>query len=296
LSRGADDMCQRPYLAVCLCFKDSAAYLEEWLLFHYVQGFRRFYLYNNESSDGWRRVVAPWVADGLVECFDYPGLGVQHQIYEDCLARARHRVTWLAFLDDDEFLYPTGSISLSASLSSYERHAGVAVPWVLFGSGGVVRQTDEWVIRRFQLSAGAPDNHLKCIVRPDRIVRPLVIGHSFEPVPGYQVVDENENVVAAALHPAPSIRTFRINHYIMKSWQEFRFRRSRPQANTGRVKPHSDAAWREWDGSWSAVRDASALSFVAEMEELQNRRRRLLARIRRAVRKLSARAFPSRRD
>ncbi len=261
-------------IGACLCFKDSAAYLEEWLLFHYVQGIRRFYLYDNESSDDWGSIVAPWIKYGIVTATRYPGKGVQAEIYDHCLQRARGEVEWLAFIDDDEFLFPCGGESLPDLLADYDAYAGLAVSWVLLGSAGVERASREWVIRRFTGSAGGADAHVKCVVRPERVVRSRVIGHSFEPVPGFQIVDENRRPLTEPQNPVPSTARVRINHYLIKSWEEWRFRRSRPQANTGAPTPLPESSWREWDRQWSGVRDESALRFLGPMEELKKQRAR----------------------
>jgi hypothetical protein len=259
-------------LALCLCFKDSAAYLEEWLLFHYIQGFRRFYLYNNESSDHWRRVVRPWVRDGLVETIDFPGTAVQAAVYEDCLQRARGKVDWLGFIDDDEFVFSATERPLSEVLKDFRGHAGVAISWVLYGSGANQRAERGWVIERFYRCNGVPDHHVKCIVRPERIQRSVNLGHQFEPVAGYIIVDENGRPMMESLNDQPSGCKLRINHYLIKSWEEWRVRRRRPQANTGQVTPHSEAQWREWDVYWSEHIDRSAQRFLPEMRALRRKR------------------------
>jgi hypothetical protein len=256
-------------LGACLCFKDSAAYLEEWLLFHYVQGFRKFYLYDNESTDSWPSIVVPWIEKGVVETFVYPGRAVQQEIYDDCLRRACGVVTWLAFVDDDEFLFPTVGGSLDSILAEYEAYAGIAVSWVLFGSGRAERSSPAWVIDRFRASTGIADNHVKCVVRPERVIRSLQIGHSFEPKPGFVIVDENKRPLAESLNSNPTVHRLRINHYLVKSWEEWQHRRGRPQANTGMVTPHSEQQWREWDVSWSQCEDLSALAYLEQMQRVK---------------------------
>lgn len=249
-------------IAACLCFKDSAHYLDEWLRFHFVQGFRRFYLYDNESSDGWRETVAPWVDAGLVQAKSYPGRGVQSEMYDDCLNRARGEVQWLAFIDDDEFLFPSGDVTLAQALEPFGATAGVAVNWMLYGSSGIEKAEPGWVIERFTRRLVNPDPHVKCIVQPERIARSRIIGHVFDPLPGYDVVDENFRPLRDPLSATPSVSRLRINHYLMKSWEEWRARRTRPQADTGAPTPHPESDWRKWDAAWSTTEDRSALRFI----------------------------------
>jgi Glycosyltransferase family 92 len=256
-------------IGICLCFKDCAPYLEEWLLFHFVQGVRRFYLYNNDSQDDWLAVAAPWIRRGLVVPVNFPGLGKQQAIYDHCLRRARGEVDWLAFLDDDEFLFPTRNETLSAALANYANFAGVAVSWVVAGSGGREHATPGWVLERFPATIGSADRHVKCIVRPERVMRSKVIGHMFYPTRDCQIVDENMVPLSEPLNPAPSAARLRINHYLIKSWEEWRVRRARPRASTGEPPLIAEGDWRAWDAHWAKVPDATGVRFMPAMRAAQ---------------------------
>src|SRR5919108_3802620 len=68
----SDDDGRRPrtrppdhYLAACAIYRDEAPYLSEWIEFHRLVGFERFYLYDNLSSDHHREVLAPYVDEGI---------------------------------------------------------------------------------------------------------------------------------------------------------------------------------------------------------------------------------------
>jgi hypothetical protein len=256
-------------IAACLCFKDSASYLEEWLLFHHLQGIRRFYLYDNESTDDWRPIVEPWIRRGLAEAISFPGAGVQSAVYDDCLQRARGEVEWLAFIDDDEFLFPVGDEKLSDALHDFRDHAGVAVAWVVYGSNGHEHAGPEWVLERFPRSVGHADNHVKCIVRPERVIRSVVVGHMFEAVPPFAIVDERKAPLEVPRSPTPSANRLRINHYMIKSWSEWRRRRLRPRVDTGDIAPNSESDWRGWDPLNSRVEDRGAQRFIPAMLALR---------------------------
>jgi hypothetical protein len=259
-------------IAACLCFRDSAAYLHEWLLFHRVQGITRFYLYDNDSADDYLPVLAPWLRDGTVRVKKWPGAAQQRAMFDDCLARADADgdVEWLAFIDDDEFLFSAHLRPLGEALARYAAQPGVAVAWWLYGSGGLQRRTRDWAIERFTLSAGRPDQHVKCIVRPSRIAHATISPHSFVTRDGSLLVDENFRPMTGALNPAPSASVLRVNHYLTKSWEECIERRFlRAEINTGKLKPLTVEQWREWDGQWSAVRDPIATAFVPAMRALE---------------------------
>ena len=52
------------YLSVCAIYKNEARYLAEWLEFHLLAGVEHFFLYNNNSTDDHREVLAPYLRAG----------------------------------------------------------------------------------------------------------------------------------------------------------------------------------------------------------------------------------------
>ncbi len=60
------------YLSVCAIYKNEARYLAEWIEFHLLAGVEHFFLYDNNSTDDHRDVLAPYVRAGLVSVTDWP--------------------------------------------------------------------------------------------------------------------------------------------------------------------------------------------------------------------------------
>lgn len=54
-------------LVMAAMFKDEAPYLREWILYHRMVGVEHFWLYNNDSTDNWSEVLAPFIDEGLVD-------------------------------------------------------------------------------------------------------------------------------------------------------------------------------------------------------------------------------------
>ena len=251
----------RDYLSACLCFKDSAAYLSEWLAFYTVLGVEHFYLYDNDSSDNYEAAIKPFLERGVVTLIRFPGAGVQGKIYQHCLTTYGHRTRWLLFSDDDEFLFPVKDCSLQEALAPYERYAGVAIPWAMYGSSGHVMRPSGLVIQNYVRRAAAPDPQVKCVVNPGCIVEPIVIAHQFR-CRGSLMVDEKFHPIREPIAPLATMDVFRLNHYATKSREEMRERRSRIQANTGAPSPLSMAQWIALDETYNAVEDGIALRYV----------------------------------
>ncbi|MDR2769872.1 MAG: glycosyltransferase family 92 protein, partial [Rickettsiales bacterium] len=58
--RGMDE------LSIICMVRDEAPYLREWIEYHRLAGVSRFYLFDNESKDDIRRILQPYVDEGLV--------------------------------------------------------------------------------------------------------------------------------------------------------------------------------------------------------------------------------------
>ena len=93
-------------LAITAIFKDEAPYLKEWLDYHLLAGVEHFYVYNNNSSDDYEKVLAPYVEKNLVTLTDFPGKMMQMPAYEDAIEKYRFDCRYMAFIDIDEFVYP----------------------------------------------------------------------------------------------------------------------------------------------------------------------------------------------
>jgi len=245
------------YLAICAIFKDEASYLAEWIAFHQLMGVEHFYLYNNDSSDDFANVLLPFVDAGVVTVHDWPipfHERAQFKAYTHCLESVRSSVRWLACIDIDEFLFTPAGETLVEALGDYEAWPGVVVHWQVYGSAGQQEQSTEPVIERFPWRA--PSNWIrnrkvKSIVDPSRTTAPAGV-HHFRYTGGLLAVDETGAAVQVKprarfkkrLKPwygklgpllrymdpysaadidrkAVSVERLRINHYPVKSYQEF---------------------------------------------------------------------------
>ncbi len=243
------------YLSICATFKDEAPYMPEWIEFHRRVGVEHFFLYDNLSSDGSKEVLEPWVGAGLVTLSDCSipfEQGGQSWAYADALRRAHGRTRWLAFIDLDEFLFSPGGTPLLEVLKDYEQHPGVVVNWQVYGSSGLTTRPNGLVIESFltrAMTQWVRNRRVKSIVDPERALRPIG-PHFFEYADGALAVTENHEPVRVIERPAwtrrirrglsrlPLIQTdpyavressvkhvsvgrLRLNHYAVRSQQEF---------------------------------------------------------------------------
>src|SRR6266849_2214605 len=139
-SVAAEEYRVRYELTACLKFKNVARFLPEWIEFHQIVGFEHFYLYNNNSTDDYLGALAPYREEGSVTLYEWPEIPAFPKSDEHCVARHRHEARWIAFLDDDEFLFPIKGADVRKVLKRYEAYPAVAVHWLMFGSSGHLRR------------------------------------------------------------------------------------------------------------------------------------------------------------
>ncbi len=128
------------YVSVCAIFKNEGKYLREWIEYHLTAGIEHFYLYNNFSDDNYKKVLAPYVKEGIVTLTDWPVEHGQRSAYNDCVAKYSDESNWIGFIDLDEYVCPVQWNSIKDWLKNYERYPLVSAFWRMFGSAGIMEE------------------------------------------------------------------------------------------------------------------------------------------------------------
>ena len=205
-----------PLLAICAIIKDEGPYLREWIEYHKLHGVDKIYIYDNESADDTVQILAPYIADGLVEYKYFPGKRMQLPAYRDCIKNHCNDVKWIMFIDLDEFVVPHKNKSLRGILNQQPKNVGqISMAWLRFGSNGHIRRPSGLVIENYT-RRGRKITNCKSIVNPRVVKAPFV-----------HVGDVANKTVFIRC------KTLRVNHYYCKSWQEYQRRKHRGDALLG---------------------------------------------------------------
>jgi len=226
------------YLAMCAIAKNEGRYLQEWIEYHTMQGVEKFYIYDNESADNTREVLQPYIDKGLVEYTFFPGVKMQVKAYRNCVKKHKLEAKYIAFIDIDEFIVPVKHKTIPDYLHSLGKISGVQINWVVYGSGGAKTRTNGFVIDRFR-DHSLPDDplnhHVKTIANPRRVLsffsahRPVIIF-------GRYVDADGNRIMESFWTRPPTSSQIRVNHYAIKSYEEFLEKRSRGRARFTRIR------------------------------------------------------------
>lgn len=235
-------------LAVCAIAKDEGPYFKEWIEWHRSIGVDRFYIYDNDSRDDTLGVLRPYIEAGIVEYHPFPGYRRQIAAYDDCLERHRLDTRRIAFIDLDEFIIPVRDKTLPEFLARYEDAPVVEINWLVYGSGGAVKKEPGGVMERFRrhsLPGHRLNRHVKSIVDPRRVY--AMIGcHEAARIDGRGVDSGGNNITRSWRDREPQHDLIRINHYAVRSLEEFRDKQERGRAS-GKKRTVPDEYFREYD-------------------------------------------------
>lgn len=155
--------------------RDRAPWIKEWVVFHYLVGFRKFYIYLHNCSDNSHEIL-----ESLAKKFDIKIIVVdtntdtpQLKCYQESYQQFGEEIDWMAFLDGDEFLFPTADKSLDNALKNYsgKKLSALGVYWSCFGSSNYIKEPKGLIIENYKFRANDnyPNNrHIKSMVRGGR--------------------------------------------------------------------------------------------------------------------------------
>lgn len=258
-------------IAVCLIAKDERRYLLEWMAYNLVLGFDEILVYDNDSVDGTRRLVEQASeANRRIRHVPWPGMpGRSPQVTAYNHALGNTDADWIAFIDADEFIVLREHDTIGEFLAGFDEAAGaVCLHWRLFGSSGHAAYADDLVIRRFTRCDRSYNSHVKSIVRRScmaqmhihvgRLSSGIYVDANGAPVtPGYCV------------EPVPSRHPASINHYVLKSAEEYRNKVARGPGGKAPDSPDRRAKFTPefWvDHDRNDVEDTTISRFIPALE------------------------------
>ena len=226
----------RYFLTICAIAKNEGAYFQEWLEWHKNLGVEKFYIYDNESEDNTREILAPYVELGLVEYVFWRGKGQQMSVYSNCLDQHRLDAHWIAFIDLDEFIVPVKDKTIPDFLRRFEKFCAVEINWLIYGSSGAQKKEPGNVMDRFKRHAtldNIENRHVKSIVNPRRIFA-FTGAHEAARI-SLRAADSHGTPITKNFQlREPQLDVIRINHYAVKSYEEFLSKRARGKTSRNR--------------------------------------------------------------
>jgi hypothetical protein len=252
-----------PRVAVAAIFKNEGPYVLEWVAHHRALGVETFFIADNVSTDETTGLLAALAEAGIVRHLPFPtpmGRPPQQSAYERIVAQHGAEADWIAFLDADEFLVPAEPnrplAAILAGLDPGPDVGTVVVNWALYGSSGQMKPSPLPVVERFQRRAETAhpvNRHYKSILRPAAYAGPVGNPHHFPLKRGFRAVHVDGTEVRDVPGKPKGLSQhvvwspLRINHYVIKSWEEFYFRKRARGRATRSDQLRTEAFFRSHD-------------------------------------------------
>jgi predicted O-methyltransferase YrrM len=226
------------YLTIAAIYKCETRWLREWIEYHRNRGVEHFLLFNNDDDPApSEAILAPYLAEGLVEVVRWPGRLAQPSAQRAAVERLRGKTRWMGFLDLDEFVLPRQCDDLREALQNFEQHGGLAANWRLFGSSGLQFNPQSQIneLLRCSQPEHALNHHIKSFVDPALVID-FADPHFFRLAGGHHTVDEEHQPVQGYLNPRCPQQVLRVNHYSIRSLEDFLTKSARGEGDRPRIR------------------------------------------------------------
>jgi len=261
--------------------RNEGPFCLEWIAHHLAAGVGHFLIYSNDCDDGTDIMLDELAAAGIVTHVPQHPDGrhtVQWQALRHAAKHALYKQSdWVLVSDCDEFInLRTSGATLQDLIAALPVDTdALAMPWRLFGNSGLITASDDLTIARFTRAApediGLPLAHFfKSLFRPKAfrqigVHRPKrkkdtapvwVDGGGNRFSANFATMDHRIN-----LFGLPNSRDLiQLNHYSVRSAQEFMVKRTRGLPNhTGR-----EIGLGYWtERNFNTVQDDSILPMLA---------------------------------
>ncbi|WP_288587422.1 glycosyltransferase family 2 protein [uncultured Methylobacterium sp.] len=230
--------------------KNEGRYIAEWIAYNFAIGFDRIIVFSNDSTDETDRIVSRIRArDRRVLLIPWPSLpetSPQVSAYRHALRIVD--TPWIACLDIDEFLVPFADGSVGGFLKRVpDDVSSVHINWRNFGSGGRISADYDFVTKTFFHCADPHwenHHHFKTFARTKLATDAHI--HNIWVATGRQVLSDfnefemhNRGMSNRIAHDG-----IQINHYQSKTFEEFRQRMLRGDANYASDHPRDHSRER----------------------------------------------------
>jgi hypothetical protein len=265
-------------LAICTIQRDRGRWLQEWISFHYVVGFRKFYIFLHSCTDDSEKIL-----DKLSRFFDISYFSVpdeterpQLAVYQYCYKNFGDQHDWMAFIDGDEFLFSPNSINISNQLAAYsmdKRIGAIGAYWICFGSSGHQDEPQGLIkdIYRWRSMLDFKENkHFKSIVKGKNALNFSVMQNSHYFNTSKITFDTKMRVLEHGIvEHDPCYDRLQINHYATQSREFYtKFKMKSGAADGNRQLVRGEDWWLKYDKN--DVWDDSIAHLRAELKSTIN--------------------------
>jgi Glycosyl transferase family 2 len=273
-------------IAIVATARNEGLYLLEWIAYHRAIGVGDIVLYSNNNDDGSDRLLAALSEAGLIGWIRSElrqGHAAQPKAYGHAFGVLPQILDnrWTLVIDLDEFFaFDTRRFASIGDFVAWQEARpvdAIALNWLVFGSSGTVSRTDEMLIQRITHRLPWQDPHIKTMVRSHLPIHAHPHHPAFDPrdpvVTRAASGGLHRSRDGASFSDAPETDLAWINHYFLKSAEEFVWKFSRNRGDHQmrqdmdpmRIDPEFVSMFLKQHGSDTMVQDTRIQARMPDM-------------------------------
>lgn len=227
---------------VCIAKKEHD-YIEEFVKYHLALGFKYIYLYDNEDTPTYEKMLYTYNDNLKVIHFPHNNYykGVQYMILDHFISNYlfKTNITHVAHIDIDEFIVLKKHKNIRHFIREYitENCQGIAMNWRFFGSSGKTEKTNEPVTLRFTMCEQRGNPCIKTLFKKKNFLS-FNTCHDVNLSMG-RIKTTNGDVVKGPAINDIDFSIIQLNHYKSKTLPEFRYIRTRQRADVN-IEGHTE--------------------------------------------------------
>jgi hypothetical protein len=222
---------------VILCIaKLESNYIEEFVKYHIALGFDRIFIYDNEDIPTYETLLSNYKQ--YITVIHFPGIRLQHYAYQHFIDNYLFLsdITHVATIDVDEFIVLKQHLNIKDFINEFivGDCEGIGMNWRFFGSSDLIEPSNIPSTIRFTKCDRYGDKHIKTIYKKDNLIS-YYTTHAVVLKSGH-IKNTKGDIIQGPFNYNIDLNYIQLNHYKCKTLQEYRYIRTRGQAE-GFVKP-----------------------------------------------------------
>jgi hypothetical protein len=209
-------------ICIFTCALNEERYISEWCYYHFKIGIDKIFICDTSNNFSLNNHNVS--KDSRIKLIHKPNIGekfdqVKH--INDHFNNEKNNFKWCAQIDCDEFIVLKKHSNIKDFLNSINLNSGcLGINWVLFGSNNQQFYVNKPVINRFTKCEKKCNKHIKCISVMKDVYKHVNMHYPLLKN-GRQVNENNKNYKSDAFQENSSTDYIQINHYVLKSKEEF---------------------------------------------------------------------------
>jgi Glycosyltransferase family 92 len=222
------------YLSILAPVRFENDYIEEFVAYYLLHGVNHFYFYDNDPAFPLKKILKNYLTYCTI--IEYPGNGIQFEVYSNWLNNFKNESEWVAVFDIDEFILPKSHDYLIDFVKEFDKKGAdsIGINWMIFGNSSHKTKPKGLIINNYTFSEGKQHKNIKSITRTKKI-KLLNHPHFAELFWfGKRVNAHFKKLKASSENHTDTTDIIQLNHYYTKSDEEYSVKINRNQADTGK--------------------------------------------------------------